>query len=284
MQDQLQARTIQDFGEQWTRFRENRGYYASVALLEDVVAPLLTLEEIRGRHVAEIGSGTGRIANMLLEAGAAHVLAVEPSDAFEVLRENVARWGDRVSLLRATGEKVPPSGDLDLVFSVGVLHHIPDPEPVVAAACRALRPGGKMFAWVYGREGNGLYLALFGPVRALTRRLPHHGLTALVWALYPALLLYMALCRALPLPLHRYVREVLVRFAPAERRLVIYDQLNPAHARYYSRQEAARLLERAGFEDVRVYRRHGYSYSVIGSKRRSGPGDEPAGSPPDRGS
>lgn len=266
MQDQLQTRTIQDFGEQWTRYRENRGYYASLTLLEDILAPLLTLEEVRGRRAAEIGSGTGRIANMLLEAGAAEVLAVEPSDAFEVLRDNLARWGDRARLLRATGEQIPPSGDCDLVFSVGVLHHIPDPGPVVAAAYRALRPGGRMFIWVYGQEGNGLYLALFRPVRALTKRLPHAGLLAVVWLLYPLLLSYMALCRVLPLPLHRYMREVLGRFAPAERRLVIYDQLNPAHAKYYSRREAAQLLERAGFEDVRVHCRHGYSYSVIGSK------------------
>jgi hypothetical protein len=53
---------------------------------------------------------------------------------------------------------------------------------------------------------------------------------------------------------------------PDKRRLVIYDQLNPAYAKYYTQTEAEQLLARAGFSDVRTYHRHGYSWTVIGTK------------------
>ena len=36
MTDALDQRTIDDFGEQWTKYTENRGYYASIDLLRDV--------------------------------------------------------------------------------------------------------------------------------------------------------------------------------------------------------------------------------------------------------
>jgi 16S rRNA G966 N2-methylase RsmD len=104
--------TIKDFGEQWLRYPDNEGFYGSLELFSDILFPFLKPEEIRGCKVAEIGSGTGRIVNMLLSAGARHVIAVEPSDAFEVLIRNIVD-PERVTCLKMTGDRLPPYGDLD---------------------------------------------------------------------------------------------------------------------------------------------------------------------------
>jgi SAM-dependent methyltransferase len=265
----LPDRTVADFGEQWTRYPDNSGWYGSLGLFEDVFGPLIDVREIAGRRVADVGSGTGRIVHMLMEAGAAHVTALEPSDAFPVLQANTARWGDRVQCLHLPGDAISPEARVDWVFSIGVLHHVPDPRPIVQAAFRALRPGGRIAVWLYGREGNGLYLALVEPVRAVTTRLPHPVLAALSGVLTVALGLYVAACRILPLPLRGYMRRVIARLSFTKRYLVVYDQLNPAYARYYTRDEAHALLANAGFTDVRLYHRHGYSWAVTGRK----PGD-----------
>jgi hypothetical protein len=63
--------TIRDFGEQWIRFPSSEGFYASLELLDDLLGPLLPREVLRNARIADIGSGTGRIVNMLLAAGAA---------------------------------------------------------------------------------------------------------------------------------------------------------------------------------------------------------------------
>lgn len=257
--------TIRDFGVQWTAYPENTGYYASSELFRDLVHPFLTEDDIRGKHIAEIGSGTGRIVNMLLAAGAGHVVAIEPSAAFDVLTRNVSDPA-RTTLIRARGEELPADSDLDYVLSIGVIHHIPDPAPVLDAACRALRPGGQCLIWVYGREGNRMYLFLVTPVRALTKRLPHWMTAALVRAIDVPLVAYMALARFLKVPLWNYLRNVLSRMSGADRRLIIYDQLNPAWARYYTGDEARALLSERGFQDVRLHHRHGYSWTVIGTK------------------
>ncbi len=264
--DRLRQRTIDDFGEQWQAYTENRGYYASAALLADVFGPLLDLDAIAGARVAEIGAGTGRFVRLFADAGARHIIAVEPSRAMAVLKRNTASDQANITYLEVPGDQLPPSGDLDLVFSIGVLHHIPDPAPVMRAMLGALRPGGRCAIWVYGAEGNRAYLLILYAMLTVTRRLPHRLLAALVWLLYWPLAAYMHAARVLPLPLAKYMREVLLRFDPPTRRLVLYDQLNPAYAKYYREAEVRRLLIDAGFSDVRLYHRHGYSWAAVARK------------------
>ena len=55
----LRDRTIQDFGDQWTRYTGNEGYYGSVELFRDICGPLVPIAEFAGARVADIGSGSG---------------------------------------------------------------------------------------------------------------------------------------------------------------------------------------------------------------------------------
>jgi len=258
--------TIADFGEQWTRYTTNDGYYASGELFRDICGPLLDPNALAGTTVGDIGSGTGRIVTMLIEAGVDRLVAVEPSDAFGVLKANTAQYADRIDYIHDDGKSIPPGRNLDYVFSIGVLHHIDDPAPVVRAAYAALRPGGRMLIWLYGREGNETYLRVVETLRPATIRLPHFALVALCHVLNLCLALYIPLCRILPLPLRDYARHVIGRFSWGKRYLVIYDQLNPTVARYYTRDQAEALLVDGGFRNVRLYHRHGYSWTVIGEK------------------
>lgn len=264
--EDLTARTIADFGKQWVHHPDNPGYYGSTELLGDLFGNLLTLDAVKGKQVADIGSGTGRIVNMLLDGGAARVVAVEPSDAFGVLQKNTATRKDRVTYIHERGDLLPPNLNLDLVVSMGVLHHIPKPAPVIEAAFRSLRPGGRMFVWIYGREGNELYLHFASLLRTFTKRVPHAGLMGLCSVLDIFLAAYIFLCRYIPLPMRSYMRNVLARYPRSVRKLTIYDQLNPAYAKYYSQEESELLLKSAGFINVSSWHRHGYSWSVIGQK------------------
>lgn len=85
LNERLSSKTISDFGVQWVNYKDNLGHYGSVELLADLFGPLFPVGAVRNMRVADIGSGTGRIVNMLLDAEAAHVIAVEPSNAFSVL-------------------------------------------------------------------------------------------------------------------------------------------------------------------------------------------------------
>lgn len=123
-----------------------------------------------------------------------------------------------------------------------------------------------MLVWVYGAEGNAAYLAFVRPLRAITTRMPHQVNAILAWLLDLPLKAYVVAARRFPLPLHRYMRGYMDKLTPDKRRLVIYDQLNPAWAKFYTREEAWRLLADAGFQDIRIHHRNGYSWTVLGTK------------------
>jgi len=258
-------RTIKDFGKQWLRYPDNEGYYGSLELFSNIISPFLRTDDIKDCRVAEIGSGTGRIVNMLLDSGVQHIVAVEPSDSFAVLVRNIQNSG-KVTCLNITGDRLPAYGNLDYIFSIGVLHHITDPKPVVEAAFKALSSGGHFLAWLYGKEGNEFYLTFINPLRLITKHLPHFALMGLVWMIYCPLLFYIGLCRRFQLPSRKYLLSIFKKMSPEKRRLIIYDQLNPDYAKYYTKSEAEKLLLDGGFINVRTHHRHGYSWTVIGTK------------------
>lgn len=264
--DNLGEKTIADFGEQWTTYTDNDGYYGSVEILDDVFGPLLATSDFAGLRIADIGAGTGRFTDVLLRCGAATVLAVEPSDAFKVLQANTASQADRIEYFNVLGERFIATRPVDFAFSYGVLHHVPNPDPVVSAMFRSLREGGRIGIWLYGYEGNQAYVVTLSVLGRLTRRLPHWALAALVWLLNWPLTAYAFACRWLSLPLAGYMRMVYLKLTPAKRRLVLYDQLNPAYAMYYRREEVHALLEKAGFTQIRLFHRHGYSWTAVAIK------------------
>ena len=83
--------------------------------------------------------------------------------------------------------------------------------------------------------------------------------------------IYVSLARVLPVPMRNYVLNIFGQFDRHARYLVVYDQLNPNYAKYYTRAEAIDLLERAGFAGVQAFHRHGYSWTVCGMRPAAGP-------------
>lgn len=266
--EKLGGKTIDDFGEQWTAFSDTSGFFGSRDLLADFIHPF-DMARFRGARVADIGAGTGRHVQGLLEAGAREVLAIEPSKAIELVRK---RFGDgksgNVVPMQITGDRLPPTAQLDYAISVGVIHHIPDPSPVIRAAYEALKPGGQFVIWLYGKEGNRLYLFLLTPIRWFSKRLPLPALKTLARLLDVPLAVYIFLCQRLEwsfLPLRDYMVNILPHLPGDKRRVVIYDQLNPHYAKYYTHAEAVALMSKAPFE-VQAHHRRGYSWVVIGTK------------------
>lgn len=260
-QDMRSPDTIKDFGEQWTNYPENRGYYASLEALTDLISPLMDLSSIKGKRIADVGAGTGRHTRLLHRAGADSILAMEPSSAFEMLKRNTAGL-DRVEYRQAPADKISIHR-FDLVFCIGVLQFIPEPHPALVAMGRALRPGGRLFLWVYGKENNELYLRLVQPLRVVTVRLPHRGLDLLSKLFEVPAGWYAGACRSLCLPMADYMNNYFSRLDRYGRRLVIYDQLNPRLVKYYRGDELLQMLETCGFTDIRLHHRFGHSWSVL---------------------
>jgi tRNA1(Val) A37 N6-methylase TrmN6 len=65
------GKTIDDFGDQWTTYRDNKGYYGTNELFADIVGPYAP--GFADKRIADIGAGTGRISLMLVNEGMASI-------------------------------------------------------------------------------------------------------------------------------------------------------------------------------------------------------------------
>jgi SAM-dependent methyltransferase len=256
--------TVDDFSTQWEAYVHTEGYYASKDILQDFIAPFVTLEDLGGSVVAEIGCGNGRFIRVLSEF-AEQAVGVEPGKGFHNAK---ALSADRQNTLFVNADvyALPELPALDHCFCIGVLHHLGDPARALTIMKGLLKPGGQLTIWVYGHEGNALYLATFGVARKVTQRMPHRALHVLSTALTVPLKAYIAACRVAPLPMRTYMRQVLARLDFEALRINVYDQLNPKIAYYWKEAEVRALMEGAGLQDVKLFHRHGYSWTATGTR------------------
>ena len=110
------------------------------------------LTKAADKSVLDIGCGNGYVLSRYAAAGA-FTHGVDITDrAIEISRRRFAEMGLAGEFTRIDGQRLPvEDSSLDVVTSMGVLHHVPDPDPLVDDAFRALKPGGEMIIMLYYR-------------------------------------------------------------------------------------------------------------------------------------
>lgn len=104
----------------------------------------------RGGEVLDVGTGPGRIPIALCQADAgARVLAIDLAAAMiERARANVAASGleGRIRCLASDAKATSfAERSFEAVLSNTIVHHIPDPGPVLGEMARLVAPGGTLF-------------------------------------------------------------------------------------------------------------------------------------------
>ena len=96
-----------------------------------------------GTVVADVGTGTGFLAEAAMNAGA-RVIGIDVSDA--MLEQARSRFAGRPFEARAGDADALPlaDGEAAVVMANMVLHHAPDPPGAIREMARALRPGGRL--------------------------------------------------------------------------------------------------------------------------------------------
>jgi len=267
--EKIRNSTIQDFGEQWKIHGElETGHWTSAEMLVDHFGDIFDLREIEGKTVVEVGSGSGRILNMLNVFGPKLLIAIEPSNTIDLLKLNTKKI-ERIEYQNTDGASFSADG-VDYVFSIGVIQFIKDPQDVVRNIYDNLDNGGKFAMWVYGAENNRLYISLYKSISTITKIIPDGALNFLSYILNIVLTPYVLLCRYFKLPLHDYINNVFGKCSWKHRRYIVFDQLNPRYSKYYYKDEVIDLLSSAGFTNIKLHHRHGYSWTAVGEKSLSG--------------
>src|SRR3954463_4161409 len=158
---------VASFGRQWNRYdvaRDDEG--EAVFRVKTGLDP----RDLAGRRILDAGCGGGRYSRLAGRHGAS-VVGFDLSAAGEKAPDPCAGCPD-VTIVQADLLALPlAEASFDVAFSIGVLHHSPDPRRAFAQVAATVKPGGRLAVWLY-RKNTMPQEALNRALRALTTRLP----------------------------------------------------------------------------------------------------------------
>ena len=268
--------TAARFAAEWTIFDQRAHYYEQQFL--DWVTPL-TPRDFSDRVILEGGCGKGRHTALVASYGAKAVVAIDLGDSVDVAFA-ATRHLENVHIARGDIVRPPTARVFDIAFSIGVLHHLPEPELGFSGLCDRVRDGGRVAIWVYGYESNEWIVRFVDPVRnAITSRMPAPWLYWLslppAVALRLALLAYRAPSLARRLPYGAYLGYI-SRFPLREVHSIMFDQLVTPVAHYLPREEVERWLAMDALDEVSIGWHNQNSWRASAIVRRRGDDSAPA--------
>lgn len=238
------------------------------------MAPL-ERRDIQGKTVLELGCGNASLMVHMAEWKPSFLEGVDLGDSVVTAEVNMAGREDvqvtRADLTSFKGEK-----QYDVVYCIGVLHHLQSPEKGFDSVVRNTKPGGSFHCWVYAQEGNWVVIHIVDPIRKVASKLPWWLNKYMVATPLVALFfVYAKILRLLPrckvshmLPLYEYALWIGKREFSFFRH-VAFDQLVTPQTAYIPRATIEQWLSsRLEVEHASTYiiARNGNSWKFGGKK------------------
>ncbi len=254
------AATAENFGWQWQHFTHNDDLYADQFL--GWISPVRP-EFFQGKVVLEAGCGKGRHTQLAASWGARNVIGVDLSDAVETAFA-ATRNLENAHIVQADIYRLPVDRNFDYAFSVGVLHHLPDPQGGFRSLAAKVKTEGHLSAWVYGAENNQWITRGINPLREkFTSRIDQRALLHL--SKLPTALLYAA-TKLVYGPLNRsnagsglaqylfyndYLSAI-SRFGWREQHTIVFDHLVAPTSHYIRREEFEKWWHNIQAKEVEI--------------------------------
>jgi SAM-dependent methyltransferase/uncharacterized protein YbaR (Trm112 family) len=146
----MQKSTKESFGYQWLRYdvhndSEDRDIFLCDSQLSE--------QELHNKVILDAGCGMGRYTSVAGAMGG-EILGVDLSQsilkAFQKTNNNPCAHIMQADLLHLPFRKE----QFDIIYSLGVLHHTPDPRRAFLNLAHCLKERGIMAIWVYGTAGK----------------------------------------------------------------------------------------------------------------------------------
>jgi SAM-dependent methyltransferase len=197
--ENIDWQTVESFGAEWTKFSAFTDQ--EITEIGNQYFDIVDFNIINKKsYVLDMGCGTGRWTKYLADK-VGFIEAIDPSvsvfKASELLKNNT-----NVRVSQASVDLIPfEDNSFDLVFSLGVLHHIPDTKKAMKNCINKVKPGGYFLVYLYYNFDNRGYLfktifQISNLIRKVVSKLPY-SIKSLVCDFF-AIIFYMPfvlLCR-----------------------------------------------------------------------------------------
>jgi len=197
------------------------------------------LLSFRDKSVLDVGCGMGRNPYWMATVGARAITCIDADErCVELTRANLSSFSEitvhHLSVFDLTPEAV---GQFDRVTCIGVLMILADPRTALERMWECVAPGGDLVLWVYAREGNRALLPFITVVRAVGSRLPLPVVDKMARA---ATSVVLPVIKIIPIQTEYY--RHLRRLSRKNVQSIIFDQMIPRNAAYWSRDQLLQLL------------------------------------------
>lgn len=235
------------FGYEWHKYSTLSPFYEGQFRNWTGMGP----NDFKGKDVLDAGCGMGRNSYWPLLWGAKNVTAFDNDERSLDAARLTLKAFPNATVMRCDISKTPWENTFDVVMCIGVLHHVRNPRLALENFVRALRPGARLVVWVYSYEGNEWIVRFVNPVRTLiTSKLPLSVVHTLSY-LCSIPLYYIAV----PLLKRRngYLQQ-LSTFPFWHVHSIVFDQLIPAVANYWRRDDILVLTKNLSLKDIEIKR------------------------------
>jgi ubiquinone/menaquinone biosynthesis C-methylase UbiE len=144
----LDRRTAEGFDQIWRSYGPADGSDADRQAFESFFS-IFPLERLKGAEGFDLGCGNGRIARSVAPlAGFLH--CIDQSAAGLTAAKQSMRKYENVDFLEASVDAIPiPDASQDFGYSLGVLHHVPDPAAGLRSCVGKLKRGAPFLLYLY---------------------------------------------------------------------------------------------------------------------------------------
>jgi ubiquinone/menaquinone biosynthesis C-methylase UbiE len=268
--------TVDSFGDEWQAFHgfsENE-----IQKLGDEYFDIITPEMLNtSTSVLEVGCGSGRFLKYVSEK-ARMVVGVDPSHAV-FASDNLLGGKPNVVLIKASANDLPFKDEtFDFVYSIGVLHHIPDTYKAMQACVDKVKKGGYFFTYLYYNLDNRgfLFQTLFNMstlIRKRVSKLPPKSKRVICDFLAVGLYMpFVGLSRLLKrlgvketirkkIPLHGYENKSFYII-----RNDALDRFGTPLEQRFTKQQIAEMMRKAGLEDI-IFSNNIPYWHAVGKKK-----------------
>jgi SAM-dependent methyltransferase/uncharacterized protein YbaR (Trm112 family) len=258
-------RTMHSFGYEWRHFSDFRPEGEANFLWYFACCPP---ESLRGKNLLDVGCGKGRHLYFAAEH-AQKVIGVDLSPAVDAAFDNTGHL-ENAHVVQADLFHLPlRPRSFDMVYSLGVLHHLPEPEAGFREILRYGRPGADVLVYLYWSLNDQPrwkkhLLCLVTLVRRVTTRFPFHLLRVFSWCVAVGCeICFVAPYRVLRKTRWKGFAETLPLkiYANFPFRLLYQDQFDRFSApieNRYDREQVEGWLTRSGLENWEIVRGSGW--------------------------
>lgn len=266
--DSHQLETANSFAYEWKNIYQDNSYEKNNFL--HFVSPFLEEKDFSGKIVADIGCGSGRFTEQAAKMGATLVIGSDFGESAVVAFERTKHLKNTL-IIQADIYAMPIWGKVDIMMSIGVLHHLPEPEKGFCSLKRTLKEKGRMLIWVYSRRNNARAIYLYEPVRRVTNKMPKKLLFKLCYI--PALLVHLinligigfqslglaSLSKKLPFSYY-------ANFPFNMKLNDAFDVLATPKSNYYFSEQVVEWYERCGYKQIKHYEHKEAGITLIGER------------------